>query len=61
MVTNTDRRVKAQLNMHSRVPTLLHFFNAHVSAVAEAACKALSPITGPITDLMPPTRMGEWL
>jgi hypothetical protein len=72
MVMNTDRRVilaqitlgrirvmvcLAQLNVHTLMPTLMHFFNAQVSALAEAACKALSPITGPITDLMPLTRV----
>lgn len=46
----------AQLNVHLLVPTLMHL-NAQVPAPAEAACKALSPITGPITDLMPLTRM----
>ncbi len=47
----------AQLNVHSLVPTLMHFFNALVPALAEAARKALSPITGPITDRTPLTRV----
>jgi hypothetical protein len=47
----------AQLNVHSLVPTLMQFFNAQVPAPAEAARKALSPITGSITDRMPLTRV----
>ena len=47
----------ARRNVHSVVPTLVHFFNAQVPALAEAARKALSPITGPITDLTPLTRV----
>jgi hypothetical protein len=39
----------AQLNVHSLVLALMHFFNAQVPALAEAARKALPPITGPIT------------
>jgi hypothetical protein len=46
----------AQLNVHSLVPTLMHFFNAQVPALAEAAPRR-SPITGPITDLTPLTRV----
>jgi hypothetical protein len=33
------------------------FFNAQVPALAEAARKALSPITGPIKDLTPLTQV----
>ena len=69
---NTDRRVilaliamgrirvmvcLAQLNVHTLVPTLLHFFNVQVPALAEVARKELSPITGTITDLTPLTRV----
>ena len=40
----------ARLNMHSLVPTLMHFFNALLPAPTEAARRALSPITGAIAD-----------
>ena len=51
----------AQLNMHELLPVLMHFFNTHIPALAEAARNALSPITGPITKLMPLTRLGGLL
>lgn len=39
----------AQLNVHSLVPMLVHFFNAEVPALVESVRKVLSPITGSIT------------
>ena len=51
----------AQLNVHTLVPRLMHFFNAQVPALAEVARKSLSPITGPITQLTPLTRVEGWL
>ena len=50
MVMNTARRVDADALLHRAGP-----------ALAEAARKALSPIAGAITDLMPLTRIGGWL
>jgi len=35
----------AQLNVHSPVSALMHFFNAQVPALAEAVRHALSPIS----------------
>ena len=64
MVMKTGRRVILALNRMDSIyqpgdslPRSLNFFNAQVPALAEAALKALSPITGPITDLMPLTRV----
>ena len=51
----------AQLHLHDVLPILMHFFNAQTPALAEALHQVFSPITGPITDLIPLTRVGGLL
>ena len=51
----------AQLHLHGLLPALMHFFHLQVPALAEAVHHALSPITKPITEWMPLTRMGGLL
>lgn len=48
-----------QLRLHEMVMSLMHFINAQIPALA--LHQALSPIMGPIRDLMPLTRLGGLL
>ncbi|MGA8088401.1 MAG: hypothetical protein WCA10_13925 [Terracidiphilus sp.] len=50
----------AQLNLHELL-ILMHFCSAQIPALAEAVHRALSPITGPVTDLMSLARGGGLL
>lgn len=47
----------AQFHLHELLPALMHLFNVHLPALAEAIDHAVSPIT----NLIPLTRMGGLL
>ena len=51
----------AQLHLREVFPILMHFFNVQTPALAEALHQVLSPITGPIADFIPLTRVGGLL
>jgi hypothetical protein len=51
----------AQLHLHELLPGLMHLLSAQIPALSESVQHVLSPITGPISNLIPLTRMGGLL
>ena len=51
----------AQLHLHELLPGLMHLLSAQVPALAGSVRQVLLSMTGPLSDLIPLTRMGGLL